>query len=86
MASASSIAPRPILPSAKSWRVRAFTLLGSPEGMGPAGTKIAGRWPKCSAPISSPGTILSHTPSSSEPSNMSCDSAIAVAIAMTSRL
>ena len=39
-----------------------------------------------SAPISSPGTILSQTPSISAPSNMSCESATAVAIATTSRL
>ncbi len=32
-----------------------------------------------------PGTILSHTPRHSAASNMSCDSAIAVAIAITSR-
>ena len=33
-----------------------------------------------------PGTILSQTPSISVASNMSCDSAIAVDIAITSRL
>lgn len=54
--------------------------------MGPAGTNIAGRCPKRKAPMSSPGTILSQTPSSRDASNMSCDSAIAVAIAITSRL
>lgn len=54
--------------------------------MGPAGTNTVGRWPKCSAPIKRPGTILSHTPSSSAPSNMSCVSAIAVPMAITSRL
>ena len=42
--------------------MRAFSLLGTPLGIGPAGTKIVGRWPKASAPISRPGTILSHTP------------------------
>ena len=35
---------------------------GSPEVMGPAGTKIAGRWPKLSAAMTRPGTILSQTP------------------------
>ena len=39
-----------------------------------------------SAPISRPGTILSHTPRHSVASNMLCDSAIAVDIAITSRL
>ena len=38
------------------------------------------------APATSPGTILSHTPSISAASKTSCDSAIAVDIAMTSRL
>jgi hypothetical protein len=60
--------------------------LGSPEAIGPAGTKTVGRWPNDSAPISSPGTILSQTPSISAPSNMSCERAIAVDIAITSRL
>ncbi len=55
-------------------------------GIGPAGTKTVGRWPKDNAPISSPGTILSHTPSISAPSNMSCESATAVLMATTSRL
>ena len=36
--------------------------------------------------MSIPGTILSHTPSISVASNMSCDSAMAVDIAITSRL
>ena len=57
-----------------------------PEGMGPAGTKMTGKWPNDSAPINSPGTILSHTPRQSAASNMSCVSATAVAIATTSRL
>ena len=35
--------------------------------------------------MSRPGTILSHTPSSRAPSNISCDSATAVAMAITSR-
>ena len=41
----------------------AFSLLGRPEVIGPPGTKIAGRWPKLSAAITRPGTILSQTPS-----------------------
>jgi len=56
-----------------------------PLGIGPAGTNIAGRWPKLSAPIIRPGTILSQMPRNSAASNMSCDSATAVAIAITSR-
>ena len=60
-------------------------MFGRPEGIGPAGTKIAGRWPKLSAPISRPGTILSQTPSISAASNISCESDTAVAIAMASR-
>ena len=66
--------------------MRLFSALGRPDGIGPAGTKTVGRWPKDSAPISSPGTILSQTPSISAPSNMSCESATAVDIATTSRL
>ncbi len=66
--------------------MRAFSLLGSPEAMGPAGTSIAGRCPKARAPMRRPGTILSQTPSRSVPSNISCDSAMPVAIAMTSLL
>ena len=85
-ASASRRSSRVARPSAYSWRTRAFSLFGSPEFIGPAGIRIAGRCPKDSAPISRPGTILSQTPSSSDASNMSCDSAIAVDIAMTSRL
>ena len=54
--------------------------------MGPAGTNTTGRWPNESAPMSSPGTILSQTPRQSAASNMLCDSAIAVDMAMTSRL
>ena len=57
-----------------------------PDGIGPPGTKMHGRWPKLSAPITSPGTILSQTPSSSAASNMSWASATAVASATTSRL
>ena len=56
-----------------------------PEGIGPAGTKSTGRWPKLSAPISRPGTILSHTPSISAASKLSCESDTAVASAITSR-
>ena len=66
--------------------MRAFSLFGTPEGIGPPGTKMVGRWPNVSAPISRPGTILSQTPRHSVASNMSCDSATAVDIAMTSRL
>ena len=36
-------ASRPTLPSANSWRVRAFSLFGMPEDIGPPGTKIVGR-------------------------------------------
>ena len=57
-----------------------------PEGIGPAGTKITGRWPNASAPISRPGTILSQMPRHSAASNTSWVSATAVAIAITSRL
>ena len=85
-ASASSSSSRPALPSAYSWRIRAFSPFGSPEAIGPAGTKTVGRWPKDRAPISRPGTILSQTPSIMAPSNMSWESAMAVDIAMTSRL
>ena len=85
-ASASSSSARPTLPSAYSWRTFAFSPFGSPDAIGPAGTNTVGRWPNDSAPMSSPGTILSHTPSISAPSNMSWESAIAVDIAMTSRL
>jgi hypothetical protein len=53
--------------------------------MGPAGTKTPGRWANCNAPISRPGTILSHTPRNSAASNTLCDSATAVDRAMTSR-
>ena len=56
-----------------------------PGVIGPAGTNTAGRWPKASAPISRPGTILSHTPRYSAASNMSWLSEIAVACAITSR-
>ena len=85
-ASASSSSSRPTLPSACSWRTLAFSPLGSPEAIGPAGTNTVGRCPNESAPISRPGTILSQTPSISALSNMSCDSAMPVAIAITSRL
>ena len=63
-----------------------MSALDSPDVIGPAGTITVGRWPKDSAPITSPGTILSQTPSISAASNMSCDSAIALAMAITSRL
>lgn len=76
----------PDLPAANRLRTFAFSPFGSPDAIGPAGTRIAGRCPNDSAPITSPGTILSHTPRSRAPSNMSWDSATAVAIATTSRL
>ncbi len=60
-------------------------MFDSPVDIGPAGTNTHGRWPNCSAPISRPGTILSQMPSSSTASNTSCDSAMAVDIAMVSR-
>ena len=66
--------------------MRLFSVFGRPDGIGPAGTKTVGRWPKDSAPISRPGTILSHTPSISAASNMSWLSATAVLMATTSRL
>ena len=64
----------------------AFSSFGKPLVIGPAGMNTAGRWPKESAPMMSPGTILSQTPRNRPPSNMSWASAIAVDIAMTSRL
>ena len=57
---------------------RLFPCWRCPMVIGPAGTKIVGRWPKRSAPISRPGTILSQMPSISAASNMLCDSATAV--------
>ena len=39
-------------------------MFGRPDGIGPPGTSSIGKWPKRSAPISSPGTILSQMPSS----------------------
>ena len=57
-----------------------------PDGIGPPGTNTVGRKPKRKAPISNPGTILSQMPRHNAASNMLCDSAIAVAIAITSRL
>jgi hypothetical protein len=53
--------------------------------MGPAGTKITGRWPNASAPMVRPGTILSQTPSIRAASKASWVSATAVAMAITSR-
>ena len=66
--------------------MRVFSLLDMPDGIGPAGTKTVGRWPKASAPMTRPGTILSQMPSIRAPSNMSWLSATAVAMAITSRL
>ncbi len=84
--SASSSSSRPTSPAAYAWRMRAFSPFGRPDVIGPAGTKIAGRWPNDRAPMSMPGTILSQTPSIRLASNMSCESASAVDIAITSRL
>jgi hypothetical protein len=47
---------------AKAFRTLDFSSFGSPLGIGPAGTKIAGIWLNVAAAITSPGTILSHTP------------------------
>ena len=58
--------------------MRVFSLLDMPDGIGPAGTKTVGRWPKASAPMTRPGTILSQMPSIRAPSNMSWLSATAV--------
>ena len=66
--------------------MRCFSLFGRPDGIGPPGTSSIGKWPKRSAPISRPGTILSQMPSSAAASNMPWLSAIAVPIAITSRL
>ena len=54
--------------------------------MGPEGTKIAGKCPKRSAPISRPGTILSQMPRSATPSYMEWLSATTVESAIVSRL
>ena len=56
-----------------------------PDSIGPAGMNTTGRWPKDSAPISRPGTILSHTPRQTTASNMSWLRPTAVAWAITSR-
>ena len=53
--------------------------------MGPAGANTTGRWPKDSAPITSPGTILSQTPRQMAASNMLWLRATAVESAITSR-
>ncbi len=66
--------------------MRAFSALETPEVIGPAGTKITGRWPNSAAPMKRPGTILSQTPSISAPSKASWVSATAVDMAITSRL
>ena len=57
-----------------------------PVGMGPPGTKMMGIWPNAAAPMNRPGTILSQMPNNSEASKASCESATAVASAITSRL
>ena len=54
--------------------------------MGPPGTKMMGIWPNEAAPMNSPGTILSQMPNNNAASNASCESATAVASAITSRL
>ncbi len=56
-----------------------------PDSIGPAGANIIGKCPNFIAPINMPGTILSHTPSKIAPSNILCESAIAVLCAMFSR-
>ena len=66
--------------------MRAFSLLGMPDGIGPAGAKITGRWPNASAPMNRPGTILSHTPSMMAESKASWVRATPVDMAITSRL
>jgi len=51
--------------STDGWRTHMgeiYIKFGRPDDIGPAGTKITGRCPKASAPITRPGTILSHTP------------------------
>ncbi len=83
--SASSSSARPTRPCAACSRTLAFSLLDRPLGIGPPGTNTVGRWPKCSAPISRPGTILSQMPSISAASNTSWLSETAVAMAITSR-
>jgi hypothetical protein len=60
----------------------ALSVLDSPDVIGPAGTSSVGRWPNDRAAITRPGTILSQTPSISAASNMSCERATALAIAM----
>ena len=66
--------------------MRPFSELGRPEGIGPAGTKMKGRWPKASEAMIRPGTILSQMPRHRAPSNTAWLSDTAVAMAMTSRL
>ncbi len=85
MLSESSSSSRVALPSAYSPRTLAFSPLEMPLGIGPAGTKITGRWPNASEPITSPGTILSQIPRHRAPSKASWVRATAVAMAITSR-
>jgi len=61
-------------------------LVGKPGAHGPPGTRIMGRWPNCSAPMISPGKILSQMPSSRAPSNTLWERPITVDMAITSRL
>ena len=81
-----SSSSRPASPAAYRLRVSAFSALLRPLAIGPAGTNAVGRCPKASAPATRPGTILSQTPSMRAPSKTSWLSAIAVDMAMTSRL
>ena len=60
-------------------RWRAFSSFGRPDVIGPAGTKIDGKWPNESAPITNPGMILSQTPKYMAASNMLCESPMAAA-------
>ena len=75
-----------ISPAACFFLAETFSLFEIPEGIGPAGINTVGRCPNCNAPMRRPGTILSQTPSMIAPSNIWCESAIAVALAMVSRL
>ncbi len=45
---------------------------------------MAGKCPKCKAPMSNPGTILSQMPSSNDPSKTSCDKPTEVLMAIVS--
>ena len=73
-------------PFAKAFLIFAFSSLGRPLDIGPAGIKTTGRYPNDKAPIKSPGIILSHIPKHSPASNILCDKPIAVDMAITSLL